>query len=102
MPLLLLMCCCCVACAGQEHVDEVIHRDINRTFPEHPMFSDNEGQQRLFRLLKAYAVADPEVGYCQGMAFSAGILLMYMPEEPAFRWVGRSGGRPGYAAGCDG
>jgi hypothetical protein len=25
------------------------------------------------------------VGYCQGMAFAAGVLLMYMPEEPAFR-----------------
>lgn len=26
-----------------------------------------------------------QVGYCQGMAFAAGVLLMYMPEEPAFR-----------------
>ena len=31
-----------------------------------------------------------QVGYCQGMAFCAGILLMYLPEEPAFR-CGRSG-----------
>jgi hypothetical protein len=29
-----------------------------------------------------------QIGYCQGMAFAAGVLLMYMPEEPAFRWVG--------------
>ena len=27
-----------------------------------------------------------QVGYCQGMAFCAGILLMYLPEEPAFRY----------------
>jgi hypothetical protein len=27
-----------------------------------------------------------QVGYCQGMAFAAGVLLMYMPEEPAYRW----------------
>jgi hypothetical protein len=26
-----------------------------------------------------------QVGYCQGMGFSAGVLLMYLPEEPAFR-----------------
>lgn len=26
-----------------------------------------------------------QVGYCQGMAFVAGLLLMYVPEEPAFR-----------------
>lgn len=26
-----------------------------------------------------------QVGYCQGMAFVAGVILMYLPEEPAFR-----------------
>jgi hypothetical protein len=26
-----------------------------------------------------------QVGYCQGMAFPAGVLLMYLPEEHAFR-----------------
>ena len=26
-----------------------------------------------------------QVGYCQGMAFVAGIILMYLPEEPAYR-----------------
>lgn len=30
-----------------------------------------------------------QVGYCQGMAFIAGILLMYVPEEPAFRLLAR-------------
>lgn len=25
-----------------------------------------------------------QVSYCQGMAFVAGIILMYLPEEPAF------------------
>jgi hypothetical protein len=29
--------------------------------------------------------AGQQVGYCQGMAFAAGVLLMYLPEEPAFR-----------------
>eukprot|EP00775_Hariotina_reticulata_P010660 gene10660-10819_t len=66
--------------------EEVILRDVPRTFPEHPLFApQSEGQQRLLRLLKAYAAADPEVGYCQGMAFAAGVLLMYLPEEAAFR-----------------
>lgn len=32
-----------------------------------------------------YAIdAIPQVGYCQGMAFSAGVLLMYVPQEAAF------------------
>ena len=34
--------------------------------------------------MKAYAVSDPEVGYCQGSAFIAGMLLLHMPEEDAF------------------
>lgn len=25
-----------------------------------------------------------QVGYCQGMAFVTGVILMYVPEEPAF------------------
>ena len=28
-----------------------------------------------------------QVGYCQGMAFVAGVILMYLPEEPAFRML---------------
>lgn len=44
-----------------------------------------DGQESLFRVLKAYSLHDLEVGYCQGMAFVAGILLMYLPQEPAFR-----------------
>ena len=50
---------------GQEEVDEVIGRDINRTFPEHPQFGFEQGQQALYRVLKAYSLHDLEVGYCQ-------------------------------------
>lgn len=47
---------------GQEEVDEVITRDIHRTFPEHPQFGFPQGQQALFRVLKAYSLHDLEVG----------------------------------------
>lgn len=30
-----------------------------------------------------------QVGYCQGMAFVTGVILMYVPEEPAFRLLTR-------------
>ena len=50
---------------GQEEVDEIIGRDINRTFPEHPQFGFEQGQQALYRVLKAYSLHDLEVGYCQ-------------------------------------
>ena len=33
--------------------------------------------------------ARSQVNYCQGMAFVAGIILMYLPEEPAFRMLAR-------------
>ncbi|KAI8462415.1 MAG: rab-GTPase-TBC domain-containing protein [Monoraphidium minutum] len=69
---------------GVEAVDDVIARDLGRTFPEHPLFVAGEGQARLGRLLRAYALHDEEVGYCQGQAFAAGMLLMYVPEEVAF------------------
>lgn len=39
----------------------MIVRDVPRTFPEHPLFNTPAGQQKLLRVLKAYAAADPEV-----------------------------------------
>lgn len=70
---------------GQEDVDDIISRDIHRTFPEHPLFGFEQGQKALFNLLKAYSLHDLEVGYCQGMAFVAGLLLFYVPEQKAFQ-----------------
>jgi len=51
----------CQISIGQEEVEEVIERDINRTFPEHPQFSFQQGQQELFRVLKAYSLHDLSV-----------------------------------------
>ena len=70
---------------GQEEVDETILRDIDRTFPEYLQFQDSSGQRALFRVLKAYSVSDLEVEYCQGMAFPAGLTLMFLQEEIAFK-----------------
>ena len=69
---------------GQAAVDDEIERDLHRTFPGHPFFSTSKGRLALFRVLKGYSVQDLEVGYCQGMAFVAGVLLMYVPSEAAF------------------
>ena len=51
-----------------------------RTFPGHPYFSMQlgNGQLALFNLLKAYSLMDQDVGYCQGLSFVAGILLMHV------------------------
>lgn len=63
-----------------------IVRDINRTFPKHVLYRDRQGlgQQQLLSVLRAYSVFNAEVGYCQGMGFICGVLLMYMREEDAF------------------
>jgi hypothetical protein len=38
-------------------------------------------QKDLFDVLKAYAYFNSHIGYCQGMSFIAGLLLMFMPAE---------------------
>ncbi|KAJ1520558.1 hypothetical protein ONE63_003673 [Megalurothrips usitatus] len=60
--------------------------DLGRTFPGHTYFASplGPGQLALFNLLKAYSLLDPEVGYCQGLSFVAGILLLHMSEDIAF------------------
>ncbi|XP_076117206.1 TBC1 domain family member 1-like isoform X4 [Mytilus galloprovincialis] len=60
--------------------------DLGRTFPEHKYFSTQlgPGQLALYNLLKAYSLLDRQVGYCQGLSFIAGILLMHMDEPAAF------------------
>ncbi|XP_050337133.1 rab GTPase-activating protein 1-like isoform X1 [Bactrocera neohumeralis] len=66
--------------------ETVIQRDIHRTFPAHKCFKESggSGQDSLFKVSKAYAVYDSEVGYCQGLSFIAASLLLHMPEEDAF------------------
>ncbi|XP_048852048.1 TBC1 domain family member 1 isoform X3 [Brienomyrus brachyistius] len=60
--------------------------DLGRTFPTHPYFSAQlgAGQLSLYNLLKAYSLLDPEVGYCQGLSFVAGVLLLHMDEREAY------------------
>lgn len=63
-----------------------IVRDINRTFPKHVLYRDKQGlgQQQLLNVLRAYSIFNAEVGYCQGMGFICGVLLMYVGEDDAF------------------
>ncbi|CAH2223854.1 TBC1 domain family member 4 isoform X2 [Pelobates cultripes] len=63
--------------------------DLGRTFPTHPYFSAQlgAGQLSLYNLLKAYSLLDQEVGYCQGISFVAGVLLLHMSERQAFEML---------------
>eukprot|EP00727_Mastigamoeba_balamuthi_P006414 m51a1_g2393 hypothetical protein (697) ;mRNA; f:734752-737758 len=63
-----------------------IDLDIRRAHQEHELYRGQyeEGQLKLFNVLRAYSKHDPELGYTQGMADLTGLLLMYMTEEDAF------------------
>eukprot|EP01113_Clastostelium_recurvatum_P036096 TRINITY_DN5101_c0_g1_i4.p1 TRINITY_DN5101_c0_g1~~TRINITY_DN5101_c0_g1_i4.p1 ORF type:complete len:665 (+),score=142.60 TRINITY_DN5101_c0_g1_i4:257-2251(+) len=63
---------------------EQIEKDITRTFPGHPFFQSSQGMDALQRVLLAYSWYHPVIGYCQGMNFLAGFLLLFMEEEDAF------------------
>lgn len=71
---------------GSSPLEEQIIKDLNRTFPKQIFFRDRAGmgQNSLFHVLKAYALFDRALGYCQGMGYIAAVLLQYMCEEDAF------------------
>ena len=60
--------------------EEVILKDINRTFPNYVYFNKGKygyyGQYALYRVLGKFSTQFPTVGYCQGMNYVVGYLLM--------------------------
>ena len=91
---------------------ELIERDLHRTFPDNVKFKPDpspmedatnkaDGQARnisdptepetpmlqcLRRVLQAFSIHNPKIGYCQSLNFLAGLLLLFMDEEKAF-WM---------------
>uniref|UniRef100_K3WIP8 Rab-GAP TBC domain-containing protein n=1 Tax=Globisporangium ultimum (strain ATCC 200006 / CBS 805.95 / DAOM BR144) TaxID=431595 RepID=K3WIP8_GLOUD len=81
-------------CASME-----IEKDLPRTFPtgdapRRSSATENSADDgfrhtsmgELRRILQAYSLRNPDIGYCQSMNFLAAILLHHMEEEEAF-WV---------------
>lgn len=66
--------------------DGLIGKDIGRSFPNVEMFRDpnGEGQQMLARVLRCFSLYDAKIGYCQGLGFVVGPLLMHMSDAEAF------------------
>lgn len=72
---------------------EIIEKDLNRTFPDNIEFKPDvvpgqeESQeevpiiQALRRLLQAFAVDNPNIGYCQSLNYLAGMLLLFLKDE---------------------
>ena len=68
--------------------EDVILRDLHRTFPKSIIFSTKlgEGQRILFRILMCMGAGNRKTGYVQGMGFLAALFLSYMDEENSF-WM---------------
>jgi hypothetical protein len=65
-----------------------IDLDLPRTFCGHVYFrKEARGQKQLSNVLNAYSHYNEKVGYCQGMSFLVGMLLMVMEEEEKVFWT---------------
>lgn len=69
----------------QNEWTKTIEIDIARTFPDLKSFGEVQ-QKKLWRVLNAYASYNPGLGYCQGMNFVCGLLLIVsdFKEEESF------------------
>ncbi|GAB7339470.1 hypothetical protein MBLNU457_6095t1 [Dothideomycetes sp. NU457] len=83
---------------------EHIERDLHRTFPDNSRFKPDPSPEQeessgdsaiaedssppevpiirsLRRVLQAFAVHNPDIGYCQSLNFIAGLLLLFLDED---------------------
>jgi hypothetical protein len=79
-------------CGESSPYENLIGKDIGRSFPSVEMFRDpsGEGQRMLGRVLKCFSLYDDKIGYCQGLGFVVGPLLMHMDDKEAFCVLVRS------------
>ncbi|XP_048458505.1 growth hormone-regulated TBC protein 1-A [Rhincodon typus] len=69
---------------------DAVKTDINRTFPDNVQFRKTANpslQDALFNILVAYGNHNKIIGYCQGMNFIAGYLLIVTKDEEKSFWL---------------
>eukprot|EP00743_Colponemidia_sp_Colp-15_P007163 GILK01007732.1.p1 GENE.GILK01007732.1~~GILK01007732.1.p1 ORF type:complete len:254 (-),score=33.46 GILK01007732.1:90-851(-) len=68
--------------------EEYIKRDVPRLAPKVPSFldCDGEGQQAMSRILKAFSLFQPEIGYTASLGCMTAMLMQHMGEEDCF-WM---------------
>lgn len=74
-----------------EHkLEESIRTDLHRTFPDNIYFRKSAEpclQKALYNVLVAYGHHNKAVGYCQGMNFIAGYLILVSKDEETSFWL---------------
>ena len=71
-------------------IEDQIQTDIPRTFPNNMLFDKTHPktlQIPLFNILKAFANSNPKIGYCQGLNYIAGLILLVTKDEDASFWL---------------
>lgn len=67
---------------------EMISIDVPRTFPDNIFFTkDDVLPEQLFNVLATFAHQNHEVGYCQGLNYIAGLLLLATKSEEHTFWL---------------
>ncbi|KZS20994.1 Growth hormone-regulated TBC protein 1-A [Daphnia magna] len=69
--------------------DEIIQNDLNRTYPDNIYFvpSSDGKLNSLYNILRASARHNTSVGYCQGLNYVAGLLLIATKDEEQSFWL---------------
>ncbi|XP_044729147.1 growth hormone-regulated TBC protein 1-like [Chrysoperla carnea] len=71
-----------------KEVADTIRIDLPRTFPDNIYFHQTQDvQDQLFRILIAFSIHNKEIGYCQGMNYIAGLLLLVTKNEETSFWL---------------
>ncbi|KOX77093.1 Growth hormone-regulated TBC protein 1-A [Melipona quadrifasciata] len=71
-----------------KQIADVIKTDLPRTFPDNIFFNNTENQQyQLYNILLAFAHQNKTVGYCQGLNYIAGLLLLVTKSEETAFWL---------------
>ncbi|XP_064554631.1 growth hormone-regulated TBC protein 1-A [Drosophila montana] len=68
-----------------KEISDSISIDLPRTFPDNIHFDSKK--ERLFNILCAYAHHNRDVGYCQGLNYIAGLLLIVTDDEEKSFWL---------------
>ncbi|CAH1643266.1 unnamed protein product [Spodoptera littoralis] len=72
----------------EKELVDLVKTDLPRTFPDNIYFTKEANHQtHLFNILIAYAHNNRVVGYCQGLNYIAGLLLLATKNEETSFWL---------------